>query len=541
MDTTVDHVAVGLVIDDVIAGSGHIGGVDHEAVSIEVQSALHGGTDARSTQIALAILNGPVLGQLIIGAGHGDAVDSRTVQADLGDVAGDGGGDKHAVHIIGGTVPQGSDDHEIVGLQTLQGGVSGIVVIHGVDRGGQAAGLNSLQGDVVAVDLLDLHDLGLDHNDVGDLVGNGGAGVQLHQSALAQQAGNLGQSGNNRAVLTVEHGSNRTASQSVVLDTHALHLVGGSVAGRGGGIGEISSLSILADLNTLVGPLVGGAAKAIGNSSRGQLQIREVLLSKLHQLILGSAVSRDVAVSAAQVVNRSALVVANGDTDVFAGNADSVSNILNLGSLQGVQSQQAGSLTGHASVAGERGGEVVEQAGLVAQLGHVHGPAGTCEALDVSLVAQSAQQHLAESVAGQSAGGTEGAVGVAADVTSSLAIADDSSKGVGGRDVLVRSGGDRQVGSGLGADHQGNDDLGGGATGQSPGGLKGTVLIAGDNAQLIEDRDCFLVLNLRLVAEILVLGGTGTDGDQRHGHNQSQNQRKELFHGFASFKIWGKT
>ena len=55
------------------------------------------------------------------------------------------------------------------------------------------------------------------------------------------------------------------------------------------------------------------------------------------------------------------------------------------------------------------------QADLIGTASHVDGPVGAGVALDRAVIAQSAQQHLQEGKAGQGAGGTEGAVGVAVD------------------------------------------------------------------------------------------------------------------------------
>ncbi|MPM75457.1 hypothetical protein SDC9_122450 [bioreactor metagenome] len=265
-----------------------------------------------------------------------------------------------------------------------------------------------------------------------------------------------------------------------------------------------------------------------------------MLLGELHQAILaiGSNIGLlDVAVGVALVLNIGVILGADNHVDVLAGDADIVALVLHLGGLQGVQRQLAGLLAGHAGVAGEGSDEVVVQAGDRADGSDLHGPAGAGEALDVTLVAQSAQQHLREGEAGQGAGGTEGAVRVAVDVAGGLAVRDNRGKGVGHGHVLVRSGRDLQGSGGLGADHQRNDDLGGGAAGQSPSGLEVAALIAGDDTELVENRNCFLVLNFTLVGEVLVLGGAGANGDQRHGHNQRHYQRKELLHGFSSLKI----
>ncbi len=198
------------------------------------------------------------------------------------------------------------------------------------------------------------------------------------------------------------------------------------------------------------------------------------------------------------------------------------------GRLQGVQSQLAGRLTIHGASAVEV--EAVEQTGHVADLGHVHGPAGVNEALDLLLVTQRAQQHLGEGEAGQGVAGLEGAVTVTADDLRGLAVADDAREGVAGGNIRIRRGGVGEVAGGLGADQQGDDDLGGGAAGQLSLGTEGAVLVTGDDTDTVQNGNGFLVLNLILVGEIPVLGGSRADGDQRHGHDQCENQGQEFLH-----------
>ena len=101
-----------------------------------------------------------------------------------------------------------------------------------------------------------------------------------------------------------------------------------------------------------------------------------------------------------------------------------------------------------------------------------------------------------------------------------------------GGDVLVRSGVSNQSGCGGGAKDQVADDLGSSATGQGGGGVEGTVGITVDNLSGGHHVNSFSVLDLAAVSEVL---GTSADGDQRHGHHQSQYQRKELLHGVSSF------
>ena len=82
--------------------------------------------------------------------------------------------------------------------------------------------------------------------------------------------------------------------------------------------------------------------------------------------------------------------------------------------------------------------------------------------------------------------------------------------------------------SGGGAQDQVADDLGSSTTGQGALGIEGAVSIAADDADGGHHVDSFSIVDGAVIGEVL---GAGADGDQRHGHNQSQNQRKELLHG----------
>ncbi|CAN4027948.1 DUF2953 domain-containing protein, partial [Dysosmobacter welbionis] len=149
-------------------------------------------------------------------------------------------------------------------------------------------------------------------------------------------------------------------------------------------------------------------------------------------------------------------------------------------------------------------------------------------------MAQSAQQHLHERVAAQGAGGTEGAVSIAADDTLLRAVGDVAREGVGHGNILKGSGACAERGGGGGAQDQVADDLGGRATGQDIIGTEVAVGITVDNTQGRDHIHSFFVGDLAVVREVL---GAGADGDQRHGHHQSKHQRKELLHwDFSSFK-----
>ena len=56
-----------------------------------------------------------------------------------------------------------------------------------------------------------------------------------------------------------------------------------------------------------------------------------------------------------------------------------------------------------------------------------------------------------------------------------------------------------QSGGSVGADHQGDDDLGGRAAGQLRLGTEAAVLVTGDDTDTVQNGNCFLVLDLVLV------------------------------------------
>ena len=295
------------------------------------------------------------------------------------------------------------------------------------------------------------------------------------------------------------------------------------------GVGHVSLISIGADLVALVGPLGSGTRELIGGLGLDQLV--EVLLSEL-DIAVAALLAVDVAIvdsRAAPALGLSVGGILDGDV---ADDDGGVLLVLDHVSLQHVEGIQAGLFTGHSLDAVEVAGQAVSQASVQSALADSDGPVGAGVTLAGSIIAQSAQQHLHERIAGQGVGGLEGAVSIAGDDAFLLAVSDVASEGVVGGNVLVGSGVGHQSASGGGAKDQVADDLGGSATGQGGGGTEVTFGITGDDIHSGHHVDSFFVLDLGAVAEVL---GTGRDGDQRHGHHQSQYQRKELLHGVSSF------
>ena len=226
----------------------------------------------------------------------------------------------------------------------------------------------------------------------------------------------------------------------------------------------------------------------------------------------------------------------SADGSAVDGDAGALVLILNQGGLESVHSIQASLLTGGGASANEVV-VAVQQADLLGTASDVNGPVGVVGiALDGAVITQSGQQHLQEGKAGQGVARTEGAVRVTVDDAGLRAVSNVAGEGGAHGHVLEGSGlGAQRLSSGL-AQHHASDDLGGSATGQSSLGLETTVGITVDNSHFGHHVDSFFISDIaNLVAVVEVLGASA-DGDQRHGHHQSQNQRKELLHGgFSSF------
>ena len=385
-----------------------------------------------------------------------------------------------------------------------------------------------LQGFLLLVVIVGLSQIGVDLNDGGLL------SVVVHED--------LGQN----AVAGIAHGVvvllgdvGGLNLDSILLQLHAVDIVGQIiVSSHRADVGiDVAALDlggvlrnqqvivdIGADVLLVVGPLAGGTAEVVGIV--GADQLLEVLLAELDIAVL-----LDLAVVQGALVPGQVLTDA-GDSNSGAALADNDAVvILDHGSLQGVEGIQASLFTGHSLDAVEAALQAVVQAGVDGLLGNSDGPVGAGVALDGRVIAQSAQQHLHESIAGQGVAGLEGAVSVTGDDAFLLAVSDVASEGAVGGNVLVRSGVSHQSGGGGGAKDQVADDLGGSATGQGVGGTEVTFGIAVDDLCGGHHGNSFVISDLAAVGEVL---GTSADGDQRHGHHQSQYQRKELLHGVSS-------
>ena len=397
------------------------------------------------------------------------------------------------------------------------------------------------QGDISVLGLgssdglVDLGNIGVDADD-GDLVG---IAIQedLGQSAVANIAiaGGIEADVTQLQVVALLDIGKGIALDAVNINNSLLVLIGHLQVSVDGaqldvlGVGHVSGLGIGADLHALVGPLGSGTAEVISNVALLD-QLVEVLLSELDIAVAALAV--DVAIvdrRAAPALGLSGRVVGHGDV---ADGDGGVLLVLDHVSLQHVEGIQASLFTGDSLDTVEVADQTISQASVQSALADRDGPVSAGVALAGSVIAQSAQQHLHEGIAGQSVGGLEGAVSITGDDAFLLAVSNVASEGVVGRNVPVGSSISHQGGCGGGAKDQVADDLGSSATGQGGGGIEGTIGVTIDDLHGGHHVDSFSVLNLGAVGEVL---GTGRDGDQRHGHHQSQYQRKELLHGVSSF------
>ena len=554
-----------LIVDDavIVALDNHeVGGVAHalgaQSVAILVQIEL----DILAGNLDVIGLDaGQVLvpqGHLVSGAAHGNinrlALSLRVaIGGNAGQLAGNFLGDIGLAHLEVAAVVvsvHGHHGHKGAGLQTGEQGVISVLLLHvlnlhvdgslviaGIGNGAAVGGADAVQSDIVAGHALDRHHLGLDHHDMGDQVGVLVVHIELHQGAVV---GVIRDGGNllliavkgvfnqlavdiQRSVLVVNLIAAQAQSANLAAVGNCLHIVG-----RLGGVGEVGRNGEGADGDQLVAPHVGGPAKVVDIGALFiHAQVFEVLLTELDGPVVVSGVAAVAALLVADVLGV-LLVAGDIGTGLGAGNGSvaggdvEAAGVLHQSGLQGVQSQLAGLLAGDGVSTLEA--QAVEQAGSVADPGHVHGPAGAGEALKLALIAQRAQQHLGEGEAGQGVGGLKGAVAIAADIAGGLAVADDARKGVAGGNVGIGAGAVGEIGGRLRPDHQGNDDLRRGAAGQLGFGTERAVLIAGDNADPVQNGNGFLVLDLVLVGKVLVLGGPGADGGQRHSHDQREDQ-----------------
>ena len=491
----IDHVAIGVDIDGVVLLDGNV-------------------SEVLAANLGSSLITGAVNGQSLVISVVGDLVLSN----------GDG-----AFHLLGSL-----DRLDLLGGQRI--GVQNIIVISELVIGLELV-VEALHGDGalsghnhIGVLLVGSLDSLVDGADVGvDLSDGDGVGIviieDLGQNAVAGVA-DLGVvtlfDGNGVGLLhaILIHGNvlglNLGTQAQILVDVAVLDLLG---------VGSVGGVGVSTNFLSLQLPHVSGTSEVIGTSLDGQ--VVEVLLSELHDAVL----VEDLTIGVAVVDHLLGLGASDDNSGAVGGNGG-LGIILDHVSGHGVQSVQASLLTGDSLNAVEVAHQIIVQADVQSALGNVDGPVSAGVLLDLGVIAQGAQQHLHEGIAGQGVGGTESTVGITGDDALLLAVSDVASEGVVGRNVLVRSGVSNQSGCGGGAKDQVADDLGGSATGQGGAGTEVTFGIAVDDLRGGHHVNSFFVGDGAVIGEVL---GTGADSDQRHGHHQSQYQRKELLHGVSSF------
>ena len=192
------------------------------------------------------------------------------------------------------------------------------------------------------------------------------------------------------------------------------------------------------------------------------------------------------------------------------------------GLLNGAEQDLGDELTGSGSAEIGGLGNVLQHAELLGILGNVQSPVGAGE-LTVLVVADSAQDHREDLIAGHVAGRLEGAIGIALDQLSVGAVADVTGSPTGTGHVAELVVGGVQAGLVALGDVAGVDTIDDRShfrTGDVALGLEGTVFITLEHIHTIEDSHGLSVI----CADILSIleGCVGADG-QRQSHDQSQH------------------
>ena len=325
----------------------------------------------------------------------------------------------------------------------------------------------------------DLGEEGVDHDD--------GIVIDLNQTALSTHLGDgVGQVDRvGRGLLLavdIQGVSGVDLQASVVSDVALSNSLG---VGQVGLLNEGSGL-----VAGVVGPLGGGTAPLVGGLSRVEL---EVLLAEA--VVLG--------------------------TDDLIGHIAEGRGVGDLSLLDALEQELSDQLTGSGSV--QVGGlrHVVQNAELLRGLRNMERPVSAGE-LVVLVVANRAEDHGEDFIAGDLAGRLEGAIGIALDEGGVGAVADVALSPTGTSHVaeLVISGieaglivlGD--VGS-----VDTIDDRSYLSAGDVALGLEGTILITLEHTHAIQNGNRLSVI---IADALVILEGVGADG-QRQSHDQSQH------------------
>ena len=194
--------------------------------------------------------------------------------------------------------------------------------------------------------------------------------------------------------------------------------------------------------------------------------------------------------------------------------------VVDGGSLSDGTEQQLGNqLTGRSSVE-VNALDVLEHAELLRGLRNMERPVSAGE-LVVLVVANRAEDHGEDFIAGDLAGGLEGSIGIALDQLGIGAVADVALSPTGASHVaeLVVGGVHGSLGildvSGVHAIH----DRGHLSAGDIALGLEGTILITLEHTHAVQNGNSLSVI---IADALVILEGVGADG-QRQSHDQSQH------------------
>ena len=353
-------------------------------------------------------------------------------------------------------------------------------------------------------DLVDIGEVGVDHDHAVAALDL----VELDLLALLTE-GSLGD-GSNDVLVVLEVGS----TVGVLLNDgggllHAQSLadvalgsgnVEGSVGSGGdGGVNGGSAILVLAILG------VSGIEPDLGGTTP--------------DVVLGvGVVQAEVLHADGDVVLEDLAVLVTVQADVLIAERSGVGD---HGGLDRTEQDLSNQLTGSGSAEVGGLGNVLENAELLSILSNVQRPVSTGE-LVVLVVADSAEDHSEDFIAGHVAGGLEGAIGITLDEFSVGAVADVTGSPAGTSHVAELVVGGIHAGLVVLGDVGGVDtidDRSHLSAGDLVLGLEGTVLITLENTHTIEDGDSFSVIFVDL---LVGLEGIGADG-QRQSHDQSQH------------------
>ena len=322
----------------------------------------------------------------------------------------------------------------------------------------------------------------------------------------------------------------------IELDLLALIAEGSLGLGSGQSIGVLGQLAIVIDLSDLVALLdaesladvaLSGSnmESGVGSSDDGGIHggVLSVVLGVVVSVLGPNGGRTAPIVSAVAGDELEVLVTQAGLVELLnlIGHIAEGRSVGDHGLLNSAEQDLGNQLTGSGSAEVGGLGNVLQNAELLGILGNVQGPVSAGE-LTVLVVADSAQDHREDLVAGHVAGLLEGAIGITLDELSVGAVADVTGSPTGTGHVAELVVGGVQTGLVVLGDVAGVDtidDRSHFCTGDVALGLEGTIFITLEHIHAIQNGNGLSVIS----ADVLViLEGTGADS-QRQSHDQSQH------------------